>query len=457
MVHLDPPPVPSRSMVASAASISYVLRSMLPRRSLVGIAVLALAARLAYVLLVRPSVPLVSDGQTYHLLARNIASGRGYIAPFDWFFRHQARPTAEFGPVHPTVLAVASLLGARSVLAHQVFLAVIGSATPVLTAVLAGRLTRDRRIALASGVVAALHPMLLGSDGALMSETVYTVLGLLLALALSDVVGSGARRSVVVVGAVLGLAVLTRGDALLLLPFVIIPVLIGVTRELDRDAAVRLATVVGVAALVVLPWVARNAARFDGKIVVSNNVGSLVSGANCPETYAGPGIGSWDFRCAYRTPLLGANEAETSAELRASGLNYLRQHRDRLPLVVPARVGRAWGIVHPFGQARAEEADGRVFGLQAAGVLVDWALLVFFVLGVTALRARRVPLALLVGPVLMVTALCALTYGNSRFREVAEPALIIGAVAGMVAVSTGDPAASIDDASIPEFAGDRSA
>ena len=414
------------------------------RRALVGIAVLALGVRLAYVLLVRPTIPLVSDGQTYHLLARNIAAGRGYIAPYDWFFGHRMRPTAEFGPVHPAALAVASLLGARSVLAHQLFLAVVGSATPVLTALLAGRLTGDRRIALVSGVIAALHPMLFGSDGALMSETVYTVLGLLLALALLDVVETGASRLLIAVGVLLGLAVLTRGDALLFLPFVIVPVLICAARGIDRLVVQRAAIVLGVAALVVVPWMVRNAARFDGKLVLSNNVGSLVNGSNCPETYAGPAIGSWDFRCAYRAPLHGTDEAVNSAVLRSTGLRYLRQHRDRLPVVMPARVGRAWGLLHPFGQARAEEADGRVFGIQAAGVAVDWALLLLFLFGVIRLRARRVALALLVGPVLMVTALCALSYGNSRFREVAEPALVIGAVVGArsMVVPRGRPSAS---------------
>lgn len=387
------------------------------RRELAVVGALALAVRLAYVLLVRPEIPFVGDGQTYHLLARAIAEGRGYIAPFDWFVKQRVRPTAEFGPVHPAVLAVASLAGITSVLGHQIVLALVGSLTPVLTVLIAHRITHDRRIALAAGVVTAVHPMLFGSDGALMSETVYTLLGALALLALL-------HGRTVLAGLAIGLAVLTRGDGLLLLPFVAAPVL---WREWRR-----LAAVVVVAAAVVAPWIARNAVRFDGRLVLSNNVGSLVNGANCPETYAGPRLGSWDFRCAYRADLPGEDEAENSAVLRAKGLRFLRRHFGRLAVVVPARIGRAWGLFHPFGQARAEEDDGRVFPFQAAGVVLDWVLLPLALVGLAALGRRGIPLA---GVLLLVTGVVAASYGNSRFRELGEPALAIAAMAGALSLT----------------------
>ena len=391
------------------------------RTQLVLVGAVAVAVRLVYVLVVRPDIPFVGDGQTYHLLANAIADGEGYVAPYDWFVRGHLRPTAEFGPVHPSVLAIASLVGVDTVLGHQVWLALVGSVTPVLTALLAGRVTGDRRLALAAGLVAAVHPLLFGSDGALMSETVYTLLGLVALLCLLQ----DGWRWLVVAGLAIGLAVLTRGDGLLLLPLVALPLLWRRWRSLAVVAVLVVA--------VVSPWLVRNAVRFDGRLVLSNNVGSLLNGSNCPETYAGPRLGSWDFRCAYRADLPGEDEAESSAVLRAKGLRYLRDHAERLLVVVPARVGRAWGLFHPFGQARAEEDDGRVFATQATGVALDWVLLPLFVVGVVALRRRAVPL---VGPVLLVTLLVAASYGNSRFRELAEPALIVGAVAGARVVLT---------------------
>jgi 4-amino-4-deoxy-L-arabinose transferase-like glycosyltransferase len=394
------------------------------RRELLGLFALAVAVRVGYILLFDPVVRPISDGGNYHLLAGNIAHGRGYISPYDWAFLHHARPTAEFAPLHPTLLAVAALVGLGTILGQQLFLAAVGAVTPVLTALLGLRITGDRRVALAAGGVAAVHPILLGSDGALMPETLYTLLGTALVLTLLH----DGRRWSLAAGALLGAAVLTRGDALLLIPLVVLPVLAVRNGGLDRRLAARSALVVGAALVVVTPWLVRNAVRFDGQLVLSNNLGSLVNGANCPPSYAGPGIGSWTFTCADRVRVDEADEVAASAAMRRAGIEYATDHAGRLPVVAAARVARAWGVLHPVGQARAEAREGRVSGVQLAGVVADWLLVPLFALGAWRLRRRAVPLVAMVA---LVVVLSVLAYGNTRFREVAEPALIVGAMAGI--------------------------
>jgi asparagine N-glycosylation enzyme membrane subunit Stt3 len=118
--------------------------------------------------------------------------------------------------------------------------------------------------------------------------------------------------------------------------------------------------------------------------------------------------------------------------MRRAGATYASSHAGRLPVVAAARVGRAWGIVHPVGQARAEAREGRVAGVQLAGVIADWFLFPAFLLGVVALRRRAVPL---VAMLVLVAVISVLAYGNTRFREIAEPALIVGAMAGIFLTS----------------------
>jgi 4-amino-4-deoxy-L-arabinose transferase-like glycosyltransferase len=262
-----------------------------------------------------------------------------------------------------------------------------------------------------------------------MSETVYTLLGLIALLLLLD-------RRFVFAGLALGLTILTRGDALLLLPIVVLPMVWlarrGDWRTFARDSAI----VVGVAAVVVAPWVMRNAARFDGKMILSNNVGGLVLGSNCDESYHGTFLGSWNFRCVYEQKLPGEDESVNAALMRHEGMEYARHHLARaVSVVTPARLGRAYGVFHPLGQASNETTEGRVFGTQVAGVVVDWVVVPLFVVGVLALRRQRRTIAPLVGPVAFVTAVVALSYGVSRFRELGEPALIVGAVSGAFALT----------------------
>ena len=82
-------------------------------------------------------------------------------------------------------------------------------------------------------------------------------------------------------GAVSALAALTRGEALLLLPLVLIPVVVR------RPGGVRAAAVVAVVAFAVVlaPWTVRNWIVFDQPVAIATNSGTAVAGANCAETY----------------------------------------------------------------------------------------------------------------------------------------------------------------------------
>ena len=61
-----------------------------------------------------------------------------------------------------------------------------------------------------------------------------------------------------------------------------------------------------------------------------------------------------------------------------------------------------------------------------ATLIVGWA-------GFVVLARRRCPIALLVAPLAMATVLALGSYGNPRFRTGAEPMLLIGVAAAMLA------------------------
>ena len=110
--------------------------------ALLAIAVVALIVRVGFVLVVDPKLPDPGDATAYHLLANNLADGHGYIRPFDFRILHVARPTAEYPPLFPALLAVPSFLGAKSIDAQRLLLCFVGTGTVVLV----GLLGRDRRL-----------------------------------------------------------------------------------------------------------------------------------------------------------------------------------------------------------------------------------------------------------------------------------------------------------------------
>jgi hypothetical protein len=220
-------------------------------------------------------------------------------------------------------------------------------------------------------------------------------------------------------GALIGACALTRPDGLLLVLFVGGPVAWraggGLWRRLGRLVVIALGVVV-----FVLPWTVRNTVVFGEPVLISTNEGALWRGANCEATYAGPDIGAWRFDCL--TPAAGANEAERSRTWRREGLAYAAEHLDRLPLVMVVRVLRTWNLYQPVRQASFMESQPRRVAL--AGGVAGWALALLGAYGGVVLYRRRRTLIVLLGPILMVTAVAAIGQGGPRFRYAADVALV---------------------------------
>ena len=106
------------------------------------------------------------------------------------------RATAEHPPLHSVVLAGLAELGGRSADAQRLTGAVFGAGTIVVAGLLARRLAGERAGLIAAGV-AALYPVLIVTDGALMSESLFVVLvglSLLAAFRLAEAPSARPRR-----------------------------------------------------------------------------------------------------------------------------------------------------------------------------------------------------------------------------------------------------------------------
>jgi 4-amino-4-deoxy-L-arabinose transferase-like glycosyltransferase len=419
--------------------------------ALLAIALVALVVRVAFVLVVNPKLPDPGDATAYHLLANNLADGRGYIRPFDFRILHVSRPTAEYPPLFPALLAVPSFLGAKSVDAQRVFLCFVGTGTVVLIGFL-GRRVGGPLVGLIGAAVAALYPMLFLSEAVLMAESVYVLLvtaALLLAYRAAD--GPSPLRFAAL-GLVIGLSALTRAEGLFFAVVLVIPLALGI-RSLATTRRLLLAGVaVAVAVLVVVPWTIRNAVRLHAFVPISNNIGTAVDGANCDLTYSGSQIGLWretfsEFGAsARRRPQAqacfegfdierrGFQEAAVANKHRSDGIRYARDHLSRAPLVVTVRELRTWGLYAPRQQIDFESLEGRPKRWQGVGTVMYWVLLPLAVAGAFLLFRRRVRVWPLLSTVVVVAVTTALTYGQQRFRVAAEPSLVVLAAVSVAAV-----------------------
>ena len=386
----------------------------------------ALALRLVYTIAVAGndySPGPAGDFFFFHEIANLLAGGEGFVAPYTLEVTGAVEPTAEHPPLWPLLLAAASEVGGNGLLSHRLVGVPIGVGTVGLLALIGRRLGGDTA-GLTVAAIGAAHPLLIAADGSLMSETLYgfwVAAALLLALRLLE---HPTLARAAALGAVIGLACLTRGEGLLLLLLLAAP---AVWRG-AKGARGRLAlgaVALGTAALVIAPWTIRNATTFDRPVLLSTNDATVITGANCHDTYHGPDLGFWRTQC--RSPLTEDDESEQAAKWREEGFEYARDHAGRLVVVIPVRVLRTWDLWQPRGQIK--QAEGRDRTMETLGVGTYFLLLPFAVYGALWLRRRGGPLWVLLVPPITVTFVSVTAYGYTRFRHSAD--LVIVVLAGL--------------------------
>lgn len=370
------------------------------------------------------------DAQWYHLVANHLGAGDGFVVGGEvivgglplvpWV---DPRATALFPPAYPAVLGVGSALGIDTLVGHQLLSAGLGTATVVLVGLLAVRLAGGVAGALAAGV-AAVHPLLIGADVALMSESLYGVVVVLGLLAAYRVVDRPAPARWAVLGAIGGVAALTRNEGLVLAALSVAAAAVVVARR-GRPVRTGVLVAAAVAVLVVAPWVVRNAVAVDGARGVATNPGATLAGANCHDTYYGDRLGGWQYFCMRfdRWDATGMPEAAFFSMLGDEGIDYAVDHVPRWPLVVAARLGRVSGLFAPVSEARIAGNEGRHFAVELAGFGLYYVTLPLGIAGFLLLRSRRVPVLPLLAPAAVVLA-AALLHGNPRVRFAAEPVLV---------------------------------
>lgn len=408
--------------------------------ALAGIVLVGIAIRVVYVQVVAAhSVPF-QDSLWYFDQAANIRRGVGYVdigrqygASNGHRFAAGLRPTAFWPPGYPTFLAGVQRVFGDSFHTSRIAGAATGGATIAFTGLL-GRQIAGRAVGLLAALLAAASPLLIAVDGSAMSETLYVPLVLLALLLAQRARATRTALSWCALGATIGIATLVRQDALLL---VVLAVIAAAVLAHDRLSHLlpRVGLGLGVTALVITPWLARNAVAIGQPVISTGSASSAIAGANCAQTYRGDQLGSWAGACADFSLGYHLSEARFSNKMRDDGISYALAHASRWPTVATARVARVWGLWNPVDQASREKAESRVARWQELMWPVSLAMLVFGLVGLRVLARRGRPIAMLVAPVAMTTTTALLTYGNTRFRAPAECALAIGAAAAILALA----------------------
>lgn len=397
---------------------------------LAAVAALGLVLRAVYLYGPARHVVGIGDWWFYHWQPGLIVNGHGFSDPWQVLATHTYRPSASHPPLYSILLSGLYVLGGHGALVQRSLGLVLGTVTLVLVGLL-GRRAGGERLGVVAALLYAVYPVMIAVDGDLMSEVLYgpLIAGMLLAaFALYD---HPSTRRAIILGALIGLASLTRTEALLFVPFLLGPVAWR-ARPTGRSRGA-LAGVGLLACVVVLaPWLIRNESAFGRFVLISTNNQTVIAGANCDQTYHGVNMGGWDITCIARRTR--SNEAAQAAIWQRQGLSYAAHHLGRVPVVILIRELRVWDLWQPRRQARTF-AEGQQTDVAQAGVAAFWLFAVIAVAGVLALRRRPPALLILLSPAVVVGVATAIGYGVPRLRDAFDVALPVLTAAGVLSVS----------------------
>ncbi|CAN5396429.1 hypothetical protein BH11PSE9_BH11PSE9_01550 [soil metagenome] len=277
----------------------------------------------------------IADYAFYYTRALDMAAGNGY--------RYQGHPTAFF-PVGTSLILAGpfALLGGSVALAK--FLSLLAwTASVVLTYRLA-LLAANARTAWLAAFIVALHPDFIAFSGLTASENFFIplLLGCVLAFCEASRSARGGRWSMALAGLLFGASMLVRSTSLLLVPLLALLVLIDRRRSVS-SRLVQLLLFGLATALVLTPWVLRNA-KLMGQPLLTTNGGIALWWGNNPHASGG-------FPLTIEPPpqnLATVNdEVVNNARLSAQAMAYIRQFPQQWIALAPAKFAFLFGAESP--------------------------------------------------------------------------------------------------------------
>jgi 4-amino-4-deoxy-L-arabinose transferase-like glycosyltransferase len=381
----------------------------------------------------------LDDQFFYSAQARLVADGKGFLNPFGYFApvgtpAHRVFETAAHPPLYTIYLAIPAKLGLSTPQEQRIFTALLGTATVLLIGILGRKLAGDRA-GLIAAIVAAAYPALWVNDAMLGLETLYGFLVILSLLAFYRLWKDPTLGNVALFSLCLALATLTRSEGAMLFVLFALPTLLLVPRATWRRRFEMLGVLVLVSLVVVGPWAVRNLVTFEKPTLLGTGFGWVLAYGSCDAAFYGPKLGYWDDQCSPKNYPPDTEESVLDQMARTQAIDYLRDHKSRIPVVVAARIGRIWDVYRPVQNVEFNDTvENRGHVASWATLISYWLLMPFAIFGLVVMRRRRIPIFPYIAIALSVTISVALAYGITRYRAPVDTVLPLLAAIGLDAI-----------------------
>jgi 4-amino-4-deoxy-L-arabinose transferase-like glycosyltransferase len=420
-----------------------MLKAYIP---IISVFFLALLVRIVYNVTVAADYQPLFDAALYDTIARHIVNDHCYC--LDPLYSTVSRP-----PLWPFIIAIIYFFAGQQEFYARLFYCFLGSIICVLVYLLAKDLF-GRRVALLTGIVAAIYTGLFIYDGWLYSESLYTFCLTAFTYSLyrlqhSPFLGKGSEKKkfsptfwrqqlqivrpgwVILCGILIGLAALTRPNGIFLLGLVYVwAVLVVLTHIISWKIVVKDVLIITCITLIIIaPWTYRNYRVTHSFVLVSTGMGEVLLGAyNDNVVYGDPIV-----RGMWRLPAGSVNHDMpnyTPANDRADtkhALSWMSRHIPATLSLLGLHLRNMW-IPYTYSHGLPiEEFPHRPSSQIVIDMITTMSIFIFsfaaFGFFITRKRWKHL---------LVVYLLIALTivqnmvfYGDMRFRSSIEPFLVL--------------------------------
>jgi hypothetical protein len=276
----------------------------------------------------------------------------------------------------------------------------------------------------------AVYVPLIEVGQAVMSEPLFV-------LCMLGAIAAALRRRPLLAGVLIGLAILGRANAIILL----VPLAVAVWRG-PRPALV----LVVAAALTVAPWTIRNAIVLDAFVPVSTQFGSALAGTYNSDARADKqNPASWrslkrvsDYQAIFAR-VRSTPEPVLEKQLRRASLDFIRAHPSYVLTVAYWTTRRMldlggldWSV-----HTASTVSVGRTWAI--VGVVCFWVCALLAVIGAFTRRARAAPRWLWSVPLLMYLSVVFLVVETPRYRTAIDPFIVLLAALALTRAARGRP------------------
>jgi hypothetical protein len=190
-----------------------------------------------------------------------------------------------------------------------------------------------------------------------------------------------------------------------------------------------------VSGVVIAPWVAFNATRFESNVLLTNNLGITLAGTNCHAVYYDSRYIGYDapqcwMDAAAKARSVSSDEAMQSHVMTSIALDYARANASRIPLIIAMREAWLAGIYRPSYVVSTSVLEGQPRWATWMQLVSFWLLAVAALVlssrdrtgGRRHLNPLRTPILLYC---LFTIALVAVFVGHWRYRSSLDIALVL--------------------------------